>query len=673
MQRILASLVIPVCLLFSTAFLTQPSESIEDSVFLMPQKQAKVRQLQHQMIEAVAAGRIAEGRQFAEDIVTLIPDDPLVYIHLASLYALSNDTDQAIAQLHAAVDHGFQQAEALESNEDLATVHSDPRFAEVLSKARDNAKHEPADRSEPGRPEGQIAEVTERNTEWSAMKGALLVRFVPDDRQLTTPVSTGKGPADRLVNEWFQQGTAAGHVGDLYDNRDRDHSNLSAKLFPQLLRVEYCETAKAQRVEWGHQADFLFDRPVLGNSSTAHVGTAYWRSNPRKLMENAWMATRVYNQYVSNHLYVYPEHQDYDEKHGDVFPANVPFVVVSQGSSGSDQPFLKAFALTMAAFRPETKQRLIQTGTLMPTLQSIFRRCNRPVQSDDDYLTGVAHPIVFQGDQLDVEKMVQMAHEMTPDSLPPMVQLQVVEEELGIPGVDYAVTGEAERLFDTPVAIARIWRSVSRTKRMVVDASASRDLNGKRLTFHWVVLQGDASHVRIRPLNQDSSRCEIQLTWHERTGVTGHPKLQSNRLDIGVFASNGTWMSAPGFVCSLTLAHEKRVYDENDRIQQMDYADKTARSLYVDPSMDLPRDWKDDYHYSPQGKLLGWTRTGTDGKVDQFHSSGGRILQSDEQGRPLKVQPVRYVVERKSGRNSGVIQCQDFGKPVEYAPSNASP
>lgn len=52
----------------------------------------------------------------------------------------------------------------------------------------------------------------------------------------------------------------------------------------------------------------------------------------------------VYNEFLNNQMYCYPEHNDFDPEHGDVYPANAPFWVISQGSSGSDQPFMEAIA-----------------------------------------------------------------------------------------------------------------------------------------------------------------------------------------------------------------------------------------------------------------------------------------------------------------------------------------
>ncbi len=37
-----------------------------------------------------------------------------------------------------------------------------------------------------------------------------------------------------LVNRWFSRGTAAGNIGDFYDNRDGGHSYLKVKMYPQL-------------------------------------------------------------------------------------------------------------------------------------------------------------------------------------------------------------------------------------------------------------------------------------------------------------------------------------------------------------------------------------------------------------------------------------------------------
>ena len=53
------------------------------------------------------------------------------------------------------------------------------------------------------------------------------------------------------------------------------------------------------------------------------------------------------------------------------------------GSSGSDKPFLEAWRSTYAAFRPDTKARLVQEDLLVPTVQMVFRRSLQHVTSRD--------------------------------------------------------------------------------------------------------------------------------------------------------------------------------------------------------------------------------------------------------------------------------------------------
>ena len=47
---------------------------------------------------------------------------------------------------------------------------------------------------------------------------------------------------------------------------------------------------------------------------------------------------RLWQNAAANQLYVYPAHKDYADEDGDLFPANTPYILVSRGSSGSDQP-----------------------------------------------------------------------------------------------------------------------------------------------------------------------------------------------------------------------------------------------------------------------------------------------------------------------------------------------
>jgi len=253
----------------------------------------------------------------------------------------------------------------------------------------------------------------------------------------------------------------------------------------------------------GLQVIFLHNAPVIGNASVAMTQGPFWRSMPRLAMARAATVGLLADQYANNMLYFYAEHRDYDHEadkgHGDVYPANIPYLITSQGSSGSDQAFMDAVAATIAAFCPETQQFLVAKRLLMPTVQMIFRASRKPVVGREDYLSGKAHPPVFDAATLDVERMVRMAHELEPDGVPPLVRLKVEEEYLGRPGIDYFEVGPGEQLFDSVSAVARTARSgrgrpEGRAQRRGhaadrVDRAAPGDRPG-------VVRRPDAAHAR---------------------------------------------------------------------------------------------------------------------------------------------------------------------------------
>src|SRR5258706_512776 len=218
----------------------------------------------------------------------------------------------------------------------------------------------------------------------------------------------------QLLRQWQADGTAAGNQGDYYDNRDRGHSELKLDPYPGMLKIPYTEQDRKNNRDWGAQFSVI-PRVVLGNSSTSSPPTATG-SNTRIYYTNRGGIEFLYQQYTHNNLYVYPEHRDHDPGHnglpehgsdggfGDLFPANTPYLITSQGSSFTDQPFLKAIAGTLASFRPEVKKKLVETGLLMPTIQMIFRISNRSVEPRQ-YLTPYAHQTVFDSNWVDEVKM----------------------------------------------------------------------------------------------------------------------------------------------------------------------------------------------------------------------------------------------------------------------------
>jgi hypothetical protein len=401
------------------------------------------------------------------------------------------------------------------------------------------------------------------------------------------PIIVGKGNVANILRKWYSEGTAAGNVGDWYDNRDRGHSNLRMSFYPQLQKVTYTSEQLRHRQDWGAQR-IILPHVTFGNSSTsAHPERG--GSIPRNYYTRTQGLEFLFGQYIRNNLYIYPEHHDHDPGrngiggYGDLYPTNTPFLVISQGSSGSDKPFMRAIPQVSAAFRPEVKAKLIKAGMLMPTLQMILRMNNKNISGRKEYLSGKAHPTVFSGKNLDVLAMVKMAHEITIDTLPPIALLEVVREEREmVTGKDFFDPGASEKLCDTPIAIARVFRGSDYQRKMVVRVSEKGDVNNRPLTFHWIVLRGDNSRIRIRKLKDDGSLVELTVPYHQRRPITPSSAMESSRVDIGVFTHNGKYFSPPSFITFFSLDNEARTYDSKGHILEIGYGSGTPHLAVSD-------------------------------------------------------------------------------------------
>jgi hypothetical protein len=288
-------------------------------------------------------------------------------------------------------------------------------------------------------------------------------------------------------------------------------------------------------------------------------------------------------------------------------------------------------------------------------VQLIFRASNKPVSRPGDYLTGAAHPTVFEAQNLDRAQMVRLAHELKRDQVPPLVLLKVVEEDKPVPGRDFFDVATSEALFTTPCAIARVMRSTHFRRRMVVSAEASRDANGRPLKWHWVVLRGDPDDVRIKPMNAQGSVVELSVPHTPRRPVQRGAALESSRIDIGAFVHNGTHYSAPAFVSFFSLDHEERDYDRQGRIRSVIYRGADEPGHYVDPMIALPKSWRDKYRYDRNGQLAGWTRI-RGSQEEEFTPEGRLLVRRAAPGRPAEARAVWYTVRARGKDRLPVIE-----------------
>jgi len=654
--------------------LGQSTPSRQLPVFEMPRIYSQHNQLRLRLMQALRSGQIAEMETIARDGVALMPQDATWQYNLACALAYRANKKEALAALDRAIELGFRDAKQIAADKDMASLAALPEFQALLKKAAALAG-QPVANQIPVRPStvvmGLPAYVNASNTIWDLDLGCFRTAFhllAPENKPVSAFAESYEGAAKGMVQKWMRDGTAAGNHGDLYVNRDGGHSLLDVTLFPKMTPVVYSADAQQQRVHMG-AANSFFDHVVVGNASLAMTTGPLWRSLPR-----ASMGELLPSQlYLNNQLWFYPAHRDFTREAGDLYPANSPYWIISQGSSGSERFIMSVFASALAAMHPETKRILRERGVLAPTLQMLFRSSLRGVRTSEDYLSGKAHPVVFDPMQVNAESFIEKTHALTPEHCMPLVVLRPVKENRAEVGIDYFDL-QSETLWNTPFALARIARAVrNKTFRMVIAAQVVGPLpSGGQIV--WRVLQGDQSKIAIRPVEGADQQVEISVDYHgfyRPTQSDAIAVLQSSRVDLGCFVQSGDRVSAPSFVSIFYLQNEERVYREDGQILSVDYRNLNHR--YADPLLTLTKDWKDLYDYDAQGHCTGWFRTRVAEKAPiRFTADGARVIAVDASGRPTQAVGVQYM-PYQSGRSDlpPSLTFGDTTTTVSYRYTNA--
>jgi hypothetical protein len=618
-------------------------------IFGLPVIQDRFSAIKRDLMAAVQAQDHGAMEDACRAGRALLPADPTFAYNLACALARQGKAGAALDTLREAVALGFRNADQIRRDDDLTLLRTSPAFADVLKLASTppaaDAPRSMNDVTPTPLMPGDVAWVSSTNTLWdfdAAMFRSAFALSADSPRLAPADADAYRGPAQPLLAGWLREGRAVGNVGDLYDNRDDGHSALKVADFPGLARIVYgAEAASTSNRPYYGAAQFIYNLPTFGNSSTALTQGPFWRCQARMLVCNPLRVGGLFNLYVANHIYVYPSHQDYQAGQGDVFPFNTPYFIVSKGSSGSDQPFLRALAATLAAFTPETKRILVQNRLLAPTVQMILRATQRSVTHTNAYYTGVAHPAVFVSTNLNVDAMIRLANALTSNTIPPLVTLRVLQERQPVYGRDFFDGFPAAGLYDSPACIARVFRGVGWSHSLTVAASAMALPGATNLTWRWTLLQGDPTKVTIRTLDPAGQVAAITVAYHEPGFPSAaDPSLAASRVDIAAFAHNGAHPSAPAFLSFYFLNNETRVYSADHRILSVDYAAASRR--YVDPALSYRRDWKDVYRYDAKNRLTGWDRSR--GLIlEAFTADGLRVETRDALGRPQTARAVRYL------------------------------
>ena len=282
----------------SMAIAASSLQQAERSVFQLPALHAQTLRLQQQTLLLSRAGRLEEAEQAAAAVVQLNPENPAGHYNLGCIRAVAKKSDAAFTSLTEAVRLGFRNVDHIRGDKDLAGIRDDPRFDELLKAASEPFEPTSVQEFAAADINDGIALVTASNTRWVAARNTLIASFNEPDKKLADrPVTIGGDPAFEAVREWYAEGTAAGNVGDLYDNRDRDHSNMHYKRFPQITRIEYGEEPKKLNADWGVQINLAsIDRrlathrlPRLVRPTGAVIRGYSWSTRTRR----GWSTTSI--------------------------------------------------------------------------------------------------------------------------------------------------------------------------------------------------------------------------------------------------------------------------------------------------------------------------------------------------------------------------------------------
>ena len=634
---------------------------------------ARHAMLREHFIAATRRGDVATMETVCRTAIQLMPGDATWHYNLACALANREDPDLAFEELDTAIEFGFRDADTIAKDSDFSRIAKDSRFANLLKKARDLA-NKPISGRPPRKPlvtaAGGTVTLSETNFAFNLNMGLYeaLLQLTPPRTDLSRDASKffasqPKAKGRTLVINWLSDGRAAGNAGDIYLNRDRNHSPLTAGDFPQLTVLRYPADAQTLNVDLNHPNALFSDNPVFGNVSRGFTKGAFWRSMARFSFTEPGLAARMDLLYHANQFWVFPCVNDFGKPEiGDVFPANAPFQFVSLGASWSDQPFLRAALAASASFPKSTKTEILKRRLMGPTIQWLLRRTQRDIASEEDYLSSRAHPTAFDAKQIDLSALVRRAHALTPDEIPPAASLVPINSRMfpirqPIPGRSYP-DSLSELLFATSSAISYILRAPEGERTFMFRATPF-PADTRNVTYTWRVIHGDPAAVRISAPMGEQENCPetgfAQIIIDRRRLV--------DRIDIACFAKTpDTGYGAPSIISFNAISQEKRIYGEDGKIESIDYSNPDA--AYCDPQIALPRKWKDTYTYSSQGRLAGFTRTAPGREPESFTREGERIVEKNPDGTAKRVVRVKYIPRQTGNAVSPVeLIAVDDGDP----------
>jgi hypothetical protein len=210
--------------------------------------------------------------------------------------------------------------------------------------------------------------------------------------------------------------------------------------------------------------------------------------------------------------------------------------------------------------------------------------------------------------------------------------------------VDFFDAFPSDHLYDTPYAVARVFRSVRQTRTIDIEAI----WNKASSTVSWTILRGDPAKITLdsmHPDNREIMRITIAHHTPYDTPEGDGRAIRTSRVDIGVMVKADGVYSMPCIVSLYFLGNETREYDADGRILAVDYTRPVSDT--TDPTLSCRKNWKDLYRYDALGRPAGWTRV-RGSQEERFTAFGHRVTETDAEGRPLRASIVRYMIRTEN-------------------------
>ncbi len=610
-------------------------------VFDMPEVHTQHLRLLALMNETHARGDYYAMGTVCHRGIALRTSGSLWTYNLACALSLQDNPEEALEILARAVDLGFHDLEHIKADSDLEALRERAEYKAIITRLEQSLAAPDYTNAAvrrvialPPQPDGTVVQGA-TNTLWSFSTG-LFHTFLATEN---SAVTNAAGVATPIL---------------VYANRDNGNSAVPIDDLPGVARMTYSPEVQNRRLHIGAPNTLLIDgtsgrmMPVIGNSSLGFVSSAYWRSQPRAVFNDPELLRSQVVMLLANQLYCYPAYSDYSIAGGDLFTAYTPYCVTVAGDTGAETPFVRAIAAAVCALPAATREQLVAKGMLMPVMQMLLRRTLRGIETEDDYLSGAAHAVALLPQQLDSRRFVEYASRMTTNDIPPLAALQVEDITALEPALDMPLCVYSELLFETHLAVCRIFRAFPYRRRYKVTVLSS----DPQAEIRGGVLQGLPGKIRIERSSEESRVWLVDVAHHEpfHAAAGGGDAITTMRVDIGFFAAGSRAVSPPALLSIAFLGNEKRVYDEQERLLSIDYRRNTAP--YTDPLLSYMREWKDVFRHDSQGRIIGWERIRSRRQAEQFTAYGDLAVAFDAQGRATQARRITYMRRYESDPES---------------------